>query len=87
MKKFVVSTLMGFAVCLVAATPARAIEPLAASAAILTVMVIGPSIANDLVRAGKLPAAPPACRTEKVKAENGNYYFEVVSKDNPSNCR
>lgn len=83
MKKLMVLVL-GLVLALFASMPARAIEPM--GAAVLALIVIGPHVLADQVRIGNLPGPPPACRNEKVKAEGGNYYFEVTAKDNPSNC-
>lgn len=81
MKKSILAVVVALILSAFAVQPARAIEPM--GAAVLTLIVIGPHVARDL----NLPSPPPVCKTEKVKAENGNYYFTVVSKDNPSNCQ
>ena len=85
MKKSILMLVVGLIMAVFAIQPARAVEPLAAG--VVALITVGSHVLADKVRDGTLPAAPPVCRMEKVKAENGNYFFEVVAKDNPSNCR
>lgn len=85
MKKLILMLFAVMGLVLAAVQPAKAVEPLGAG--VLALITIGSHVVADKVRDGTLPAAPPVCRMEKVKAENGNYFFEVVAKDNPANCR
>lgn len=52
------------------------------SFAALGFLTVGINIMRDL----DLPPPPPTCKTELVKANGGNYNFQVISKDNASNC-
>lgn len=85
MKKLMLMVFAVMGLALAAAQPARAVEPLGAG--VVALITVGSHALAEKVRDGTLPAAPPVCRMEKVKAENGNYFFEVVAKDNPANCR
>jgi hypothetical protein len=85
MKKSILAVVVALIMAAFAAAPARAVEPIAAG--VIAMVVIGPQVLADKVRDGTLPAAPPVCRMEKVQAANGNYFYEVVARDNPSNCR
>lgn len=80
MRKSILAVVVALIMSAFAAMPARAVEP--GGALVLALITIGPHVARDLNL-----QAPPVCKMEKVKAENGNYFFEVVSKDNQSNCR